>query len=366
MEDAMRHSLALVCAMMATPLAAQEMKIVTDFGVTQSLVSMVLGDMGQAGMLLDRGANAHSFQLRPSQAQALADADVVIWMGPRMSPWLERALEGVGGTAHRLALLDVSGVALRNFGQAKAEGHDGHDHAKDANADDHDHDHAKNGKVDSLGHDDHGHEDHGHDDHGHDDHGHDDHWHDDHDSHDHADGDAHAHSGLDPHAWLNTGNAKVWLDAIAAELSEHDAANAATYAANADAAKAQIDALTAEVAATLAPLHDMPLVMFHDAYGYLADQFDLTIAGTIALGDAAEPGAQRLTELRAHLAEKDVACVFPEVNHSSRYITVVLEGTDVRLGAELDPEGSLLDLGADLYPTLLRNMAQAIADCVAG
>jgi zinc transport system substrate-binding protein len=359
----MRHSLALACAMMATPLAAQDLKIVTDFGVTQSLVSMVLGDLGQAQMLLDRGGNAHSFQLRPSQAQALADADVVIWMGARMAPWLERALEGISGDAHRLALLDVSGATLRDFGQAKADAHDDHGH------DDHGHDdHADAAKADA--HDGH---DHGHDDHGHDDHAeaakadaHDDHGHDDHGDHDHADGDAHAHSGLDPHAWLNTGNAKVWLEAIAAELGEHDAANAATYAANADAAKAQIDALTAEIAATLAPMHDKPLVMFHDAYGYLADQFDLTIAGTIALGDAAEPGAQRIAEMRAHLAEKDVACVFPEVNHSSRYITVVLEGTDVRLGAELDPEGSLLDPGADMYAALLRNMAQAIADCVAG
>lgn len=341
----MRHSLALACAIMATPLAAQDMKIVTDFGVTQSLVSMVMGDLGQPEMLLDRGGNAHSFQLRPSQAQALADADVVIWMGARMSPWLERALDGIGGEAHRMALLDVSGVALRDFGQSKAAGHDDHD------------DH---------GHDDHAHDDHAHDDHAHDDHGHDDHGHDHGHDHDHSDDKPHVHSGLDPHAWLNTGNAKVWLDAIAAELSEHDAANAAIYAANAAAAKAQIDALTAEVAATLAPLRDKPLVMFHDAYGYLADQFDLTIAGTIALGDAAEPGAQRIAEMRAHLAQKDVACVFPEVNHSSRYITVVLEGTDVRLGAELDPEGSLLDPGADLYPALLRNMAQAMAACVAG
>lgn len=345
----MRHSLALACAMMATPLAAQDMKIVTDFGVAHSLVSMVLGDQGQAEMLLDRGANAHSFQMRPSQAQALADADIVVWMGPRMTAWLDRALDGIGGDAHRLALLDVPGATLRDFGQAKAEGHDdhGHDRAAEAKTDAHDHGH------------DHGHghaaeaKAEGHDDHGHDDHGHGDH-------------DDHAHSGLDPHAWLNTGNAKLWLDAIAAELSEHDTANAAIYAANATAAKAQIDALTIEVAAILAPVHDKPLVVFHDAYGYLADQFDLNIAGTIALGDAAEPGAQRLTELRAQLAEQQAACIFPEVNHSSRYITVVLEGTDVRLGAELDPEGSMIEPGATLYPTLMRNLAQNIAACVAG
>jgi len=347
MEDAMRHSLALACAIMSTPLAAQDLNIVADFGVAHSLVSMVLGDQGQAELLLDRGANAHSFQMRPSQAQALAGADLVVWMGPRMTAWLDRALDGIEGNAHRLALLDVPGATLRDFGQAKTDvhndhGHDdhGHDHAAEAKTDDHDHDHDHDHAAEAKAE--------AHDDHGHDDH------------------DDHAHSGLDPHAWLNTQNAKLWLDAIAAELSEHDAANAATYAANATAAKAQIDALTTEVAANLAPAHDKPLVVFHDAYGYLADQFDLTIAGTIALGDAAEPGAQRLTELRGQLAEQQATCIFPEVNQSSRYITVVLEGTDVRLGAELDPEGSMIEPGPDLYPTLMRNLAKNISDCVAG
>lgn len=163
---------------------------------------------------------------------------------------------------------------------------------------------------------------------------------------------------------MNTGNAKLWLDAIAARLSEIDPDHAETYAANAEAARAEIAALAEEVAGILAPVGAAPLVMFHDAYGYLANQFGLNIAGTIALGDAAAPGAQRLSELRAQLAEAGAACIFPEVNHSSRYVDVVVEGIDVRVGAELDPAGVLLDPGADLYATLMRQMAQQIAECV--
>ncbi len=165
---------------------------------------------------------------------------------------------------------------------------------------------------------------------------------------------------------MNTDNVAIWLDAIAAELAEHDAANAPLYAANAAAAKASIEALEAELAQTLAPAADKPIMVFHDAYNYLAAQFDLNIAGSIALGDASEPGAQRITELRALLAEEGAVCVFPEVNHSSRYISLVLEGTNVKLGAELDPEGARLEPGAELYPTLMRNLARDIAACVAG
>jgi len=165
---------------------------------------------------------------------------------------------------------------------------------------------------------------------------------------------------------MNTGNVKRWLDVIAAELAEHDPDNAETYRANAAAAQETIAALEAEIAEILEPVGTAPLVVFHDAYGYLEHQFGLNIAGTIALGDAAAPGAQRLSELRDQLREGGAVCIFPEVNHSSRYVDVVVEGTGVRVGAELDPAGVLLDPGADLYPTLMRDMASAIAECVAG
>lgn len=324
----MRYSLAMACAMMATPLAAQDLRVTTDFQVTHSLVSMVMGETGTPDLLLDQGGDPHSFQLRPSQARNLADAELIFWMGPDMTPWMARAIAGVEAQGEVVTLLEAEGLRLQDYAQGHA--HDDHGHS----------------------HDDHGHS---HDDHGH---SHDDHGH----AHDHG----HSHDGTDPHAWMNTDNIAVWLDLIAAELAEHDPANAETFAANASAAGAEIAELANELQAILAPVGDAPLIMFHDAYGYLARQFGLNIAGTIALGDAAAPGAQRLSELRDQLRDAGAVCIFPEVNHSSRYIDMVIEGTEVRVGAELDPEGVTLEPGAGLYPTLMRNMAQAIADCVAG
>lgn len=318
----MRYSIALAAAMLGTPLAAHDIRVVTDIPVAHSLVSMVLGDHGTAELMLDRGANAHSYQLRPSQAQALSQADLVVWMGDGMTPWMGRAIDGLAAEAQAVALLEVEGALLREFGQAK-----------DAP-------------------DDHGQH------HGDDDHGHDDTLDDD-----HAD---HAHSGLDPHAWLDTRNAAIWIDAITAELSEHMPDHAADFAANADAAKARITALTAELDSILAPALDMAFVTFHDAYGYFINQFDLMQAGAIALGDAASPGAQRLAALRAKMQADAAICIFPEAAHDPALVTTMIEGTGVRLGATLDPAGSLLDPGAELYPTLMRNMAQAIADCAQG
>ncbi|WP_323042790.1 zinc ABC transporter substrate-binding protein [Gemmobacter sp.] len=302
----MRFSLALALALLPAPVMAEVPRVVTDIHPVHSLVSLVMGDLGQPALLLDKGANDHDFTLRPSQAAGLQKADLVVWIGPELTPWLDRALTGIGARADRLGLLALPGTVQRDYGA------------------DEDHE----------------------DDHG------------DHSSHDHD------HTGLDPHAWLDPANAGVWLTAIAAELSDHDPANAATYAANAAAARDRIAALDAALAAELAPVKDKPFVVFHDAYGYFAGHYGLTVAGSVSLGDAAAPGAAHVQKTRAPLTGGKVLCAFPEAQHDPRLLTTLLDGTSVTLGGTLDPSGSSLEPGPQLYETLLRGMADTLAGCL--
>ena len=87
----MRPEFLLSFALLATPTLAEVPAIVADTPVTASLVQQVLGDLGQPVLLLDKGADPHDFQLRPSQARALQDADLLICVGPELTPWLDRA-----------------------------------------------------------------------------------------------------------------------------------------------------------------------------------------------------------------------------------------------------------------------------------
>ena len=91
----MRSLTALALVLAAAPALAAPPKVMTDIPAVHALAAGVMGDLGTPGILLDQGADAHHFQLRPSQAKALSQADLLLWIGPRMTPWLERV--GVPG-----------------------------------------------------------------------------------------------------------------------------------------------------------------------------------------------------------------------------------------------------------------------------
>ena len=311
----MRYIISLALASLALPSWAEVPRVVTDIPPVQSLVAQVMGDLGTPDLLLERGASEHDFQLRPSQAAGLADAGLVVWIGPELTPWLDRALSGLGEGAAQLPLLAVPGTVTKAFAEDGAHMHD---------------------------HDDHGHDDHGDDGHG--------------------EGED-VHSGTDPHAWLDPANAKLWLGAIAQELSTLDPDNAATYAANATAAMAAVDRLDADLTARFAPMKDRPVVVFHDAYGYLADHYGLQIFGSIALGDATAPGAARLAALRDAATQGAVLCVFPEAQHDPALAQQLADASGARLGPALDPTGSTLEPGPGLYAALLTGLATAMAGC---
>ncbi len=335
----MRYIISFLLASTAVPALADVPRVVADIPAVHALAAQVMGDLGTPDLLLDAGANAHSFQLRPSQAGNLADANLILWIGPEMTPWLDRAMAGLAPDVVRLGLLDAEGTTRLAFGETHEDGHDHGAHEEDA--------HAEEAAHDGHDHDAHAAEEKEH-------------------AHDaHADGEeGHAHDGTDPHAWLDPANGKVWLGLIAAELSRQDPENAATYAANAAQAAQGLDALDAELAATLAPVKDRPFVVFHDAYGYFAAHYGLKVAGSIALGDASAPGAAHLAELAETAKTSGATCLFPEAQHDPALAQQVADAAGMRLGGALDPEGSTLPPGPDAYATLLRNMAVTLTACL--
>ena len=113
----MRYTIALCLTTLlaSTAAYADVPKVVTDFGPIDSLVRQVMGDLGQPVMLLPPGGDPHDFQMKPSQAQALADADLIFWDGPVLMPALGDAIATLGTNAKSVPLLQAGGGKIRVF-----------------------------------------------------------------------------------------------------------------------------------------------------------------------------------------------------------------------------------------------------------
>jgi zinc transport system substrate-binding protein len=395
----------LAAVLLGSTAVADVPSVAVDIAPLHSIVTRVMQGVGTPDLVIPPSASSHEYRLRPSEARALQNADVVFWMGEDMTPWLDGAIETLAINATATALLETKDTMLLEFREGalfEAHDHDDHgdddhdEHHGDHGDDDHDDDHDEHGDDDhDDDHDEHGdddhdehHDDHGdddhdehHDEHGdddhdehHDDHGDDDHdddhdehgddHHDDHGDDDHdEDHDDHGHGAHDPHAWLSPDNARTWMNVIAAELSAADPENAGAYFANAAAGRAEIEVLKGEISAVLEPVRGVSFVVFHDAYQYFESAFDISASGAISLGDASDPSPARIAEIQDRVRDEGIDCVLSEPQFNPGIVAVVMDGTDAKTGV-IDPLGSDLEVGANLYPQLLRNLATTLAGCM--
>lgn len=311
----------LMTTILATPVAADPL-VMTDIAPVHSLVAAVMGDVGAPDVLISGIASPHHYDMRPSDARKVAQADLIIWTGPALTPWLADPITSLASGAAQLVLLDTEGWSPRTGGA--------HDHG----------DHEEHGE---------------HDDHA---------DHDDHDDHaDHDDHDDHATDGIDPHAWLDPVVAQVWLGEIASALATADPANADIYRANAAAEIMALDALMTQTQAVLAKVAGRSYLTAHDALGYFEDRFDMPAAGHLSDTDDAAPGPAHISGLRAQLVDDGITCLLVEPGPDTSLADILSEGTAISV-SEVDPTGMLLTPGPALYRDLITAMAQNLADCL--
>ena len=151
--------------------------------------------------------------------------------------------------------------------------------------------------------------------------------------------------------------------AIAAALGAADAANAAAYNANARRLQRQLEDLTTEIASVVAPVRGRGFLVFHDAYQHFEDRFGLVAAGSAVVAPDRSPGVRRIRELRRKVHDLDVKCVMTEPQFDPRLVHVIVQGVEAKVGT-VDPLGSAIQSGPEMYFTLLRDMATSFKSCL--
>jgi zinc transport system substrate-binding protein len=261
--------------------------------------------------------------MKPYHAKMLQNADIVFWVGEGMENFLKKPLSSIAKKAKKIELIEVKGLNILKFRERNIfEEHNHDDHAKkEDDHDDHDHDdHAK--KKD--------------------------------------DHDGHAHGDYDSHIWLDPMNAKVILNKMAEHLIENDTENTSKYKNNLKKALKEIDTLTIQVMTELNK--SLPSIVFHDAYQYFEQRFNVNILGAFTVNPDVMSGAEQLAKIREIIEHENVACVFSEPQFNPDIINAVAKDMKIKTGV-LDPLGATLDSGKNLYFDLIKNMSLSFKDC---
>ncbi|EHJ9960456.1 TPA: zinc ABC transporter substrate-binding protein ZnuA [Vibrio parahaemolyticus] len=291
----MKRALILAASAMLT-LPAQAITVLTSIKPIQLMVTELTEGVTTPEVLVQSNASPHDYSLRPSDVKKVASADLVIWYGHDLEPFLEKVVSNRSST---LTLSEIPNLALREFDSEHSHDHGGHDHG----------------------------------------------------SH-------------DPHFWLGIKPVKQVAQAVVNKLVEIDPANAKTYSNNLVKFEEQLAAKDKEIEQQLAPVKNQGYFVFHDAYGYFEERYQLNNLGHFTVTPDRKPGAKTLIQIRKTLGAGNVVCVFSEPQFTPAVVESVMRGSDVVKG-ELDPLGSAIKVEPGSYFNLLGNMADSFAQCLA-
>ena len=303
------HLISTLIGLLAfSTISKADLKVVTSIKPIHSLASYIMDGVGSPGLIVDGYNSPHSFQLKPSHAKMLEQADIIFWIGEDLENFLEKPLATIAKKAEKIELLEIKGIKKLKFRERNIfEEHEEHDdHGHDAKKEEHD----------------------DHDDHG--------------------------HGEYDPHIWLDPINAKVILNEITEHLIENDSKNAATYKSNLAKAISEIDKLIIDVITETNT--DLSYVVFHDAYQYYENRFNVNILGAMTVNPDVMPGAEQIHEIHEVIEHDNVSCILSEPQFNPDIIKSIAKDTSVKTGV-LDPLGANLKPGKDLYFDLIRNMS---------
>lgn len=294
------------------PLAAtaqEKLPVVASFSILGDFVKEVGGDRVALTTLVGPNGDAHVYSPTPADAKAMAGAKLIVVNGLKFEGWMTRLIKSSGAKAT---------VATATTGITPLEAEDDHDHDKKGHA--------------------HGH-DHGHD-----------------------------HGGVDPHAWQNVANAKIYVANIRDALIKADPAGQASYEANAARYLAQLDAVEADIRAAVAriPADRRKAITSHDAFGYFVKAYGIEFIAPQGVSTEAEASAKDVGRIIRQIKAEKIPAVFLENVTNPRLVERIAKESGARIGGRIFSDAlSEADGPAGTYIAMMKHNISQIEKALA-
>ena len=236
----------------------------------------------------------HDFQLTPEDMKLLSTADIFVINGGG----IESFMSDVAKAYPKLDVVEAcEDVAL--LSEYEADSDHEHDHDADTESDsDHDHDHEADAESDSA--------------------------------HDHDHGDENAH------AWMSVPRYRTMVKTIASHLAQKDEAHAKEYYANAEKYDAKLAKLEKEQDNLKSLTDGQNIVIFHEAYGYVADDFSMNVCYLLDLDEERSVSAGEIKQVIGAIKDDGVSVILAEELYGKSMGDTVSRETDVHV-VYIDP-----------------------------
>jgi zinc/manganese transport system substrate-binding protein len=303
-------------ALRAQP-ASSPLSVVASFSLLADMAAEIAGtERGvRIRAIVGPDRDAHGFQPRPSDAEALRGAGLVLRNGLGFDAWIDRLIRSAG---------------YRGPVATMTEGLD----ARSMAAHDHGHSHGAEGGVARR--------------------------------RQHAVG---SRLAPDPHAWQDLRLGQHYVRRIAEALAGADPAGAATYRARAEAYAARLAALDAWVRAQVATVPEArrKVVTSHDAFGYFGAAYGVEFLAPQGISTEAEPSAQEVARLIRQIRQEGITAVFLENMANPATLERLAREAGVRVSGRLYADAlSTGDGPAPNYEAMIRHNVTLLVRAMRG
>ncbi len=273
------------CQKKEHPVAkAQKIRVITTLFPLYDFVKHIGQDRVDALLLLPPGVEPHGFEPKPDDIVQINKADLFVYTGKYMEPWAGDILKGLDNKD--LIVVDSSqGISLM---EEKGE----HEHG-------HKHEHQE--------------------------------------THGHKEGHKHQHKGghpheVDPHFWLDFGNAQKMIDNILEGFVKRDPSHKEFYSKNAEQYKSRLNGLDLTFKEVLSRCQKRVLVHAgHFAFGYLAKKYGLEYVAAYGFSPDAEPSPKKMVELTKTLKKHGLRHLYHEELITPRVAETIARETGASL-----------------------------------
>jgi len=249
---------------------AEQCSVMTTIFPLTDFAQAVGGDRVKITQLLPPGAEAHTWEPKPSDIVKLSRADVFLYVGSEMEPWVSGILKTIENP--KLVIIEASqGLPLLSADQTDAGG-EKHHHSNVS-----------------------------------------------------------THGRFDPHIWLNFDYDQKIVDKITAGLSKRDPEGILYYRRNAEAYKAKLRDIDLRYRKELGGCSSKEIILgSHAAFAYLAQQYGLAQIPLYGISPNAEPTPKKMAEVITAAKRYQTKAIYYEELVSDKLARTIAQETGAK------------------------------------